>query len=369
MRKGSFMVTFGLALTLLSACGANSGADDELVDCVIEKTGVHVEAASDYHGGSALDAPQECFRLEVGALGLVSRFLPSDDCRPGYADCINYAYDSAGKLSARYSDQSCKNAAAKDELCTSYTYDAQGRLASEAEASDCDGVADSCTEFGYDAQGRVNAKSSGNCKGEKDYCEHYTYDAFGNLLEAKDDGEGCTGGGASCCRYTYDAKGNTVSGGCGKSCSGDFTEGCLALTYDAQGRLSLSVYEETCSETRRYCVAYHYDAQGRVSAKEGGCDSEKSDCETFTYDAAGRVATHVTDDKCDGTDLISLSFSYDSAGRRIERRIKTLPGSPENIYTYTWGRCSKSAVEGLTADLENYLDEESDSVIGSISVR
>jgi RHS repeat-associated protein len=206
-----------------------------------------------------------------------------------------------------------------------FTYDADGRI-TNAEWADNTSLA-----FSYDAFS--NLISSTNRRGDE---ITYTYDANGRLLSESDGSSGAVS-------YTYTNDGRLATA--------TDDRGTTTITYNAAGQVTQIVYPDGKSLAYTYTVAglretmtdqsgdkltYGYDALGRLTSlsDDGGTivtyeydgagnlvkeTNGNGTVSTFTYDAANQL-TDIVNAQSDGTVNSFYSYTYDSAGQRVEMR-------------------------------------------------
>jgi RHS repeat-associated protein len=162
------------------------------------------------------------------------------------------------------------------------------------------------TSYSYDERGRIVAitdRTSGT--------RRFAYDAAGQLVAATDANGATT-------RYEYDDAGRLVR-------TVDPLGGAVTRTYDSAGRLA--------SETDQLgrVTAYAYDPAGQLVERVDGAGRRRQ----WTYDESGRVRTFGAAGEAPVTierdalgreiavqepDSYSHAFSWDRAGRLVERR-------------------------------------------------
>ncbi len=231
-----------------------------------------------------------------------------------------FGYDAAGNLTSvtdalghtrSYTYDYAENVTSMtdpDGHTATYTYDAAGRLAS---ATDRDGQT---TTYGYDVFGNVTSVTLPDGS-----VSSYTYDPLGRLTEADNPDATLT--------FTYDDAGSltgqtsagtatssqpTVTLGFGRDAAGRLASvtapwGTTTLSYDADSRLSQLVDPASGS------FGFGYDPLGRLTSltRPNGVD------DVLAYDPAGQLLSRTS--SVAGTVIDTLSYTYDSAGRRTSR--------------------------------------------------
>lgn len=237
---------------------------------------------------------------------------------------ISYSYDAAGNpLSLQDPVQNLTQyqydalnrfikMIAPGGLTTSYLRDADGNVTDITDPDVLPSGHNRDRHFVYDNAGRLTTEQwlDGTTV---TYQANYNYDAASELISASDQ----TGGGAAISSYTF--------------------------TYDARGRLA-TARENSIPGVGGVTLSYQYDANGNRTRLYDNL----SPAGTTAYDyAAGAILTQMAMQAAGASDLLDVTFSYDS--QDPEERLTGIQrsASPTNTADTTYGYTNRNLVNSI----------------------
>lgn len=281
-------------------------------------------------GGSGQTAPSTSSVFSTSG----QPFLPSSSTDFA-GNCSAYFYDSAGRLTDVYSDQSSGCSGTKSGTHISATYQGDpgvtscggkpGQLCSTTDAHgntttnayDSNGNQTSVTPPSplgattrtFDSLSRVLTVTDGN--GNK---TTFTYDKLDRMTQLLYGGVTTCSSYSTCTQYNFDADGNLSS-------QIDIT-GTTSYYYDALNRLtteSLSTSGAACSGSSPSGITFTYDGVGNETSY---CDSGGT--VTYGYDHANRpTSMYEPGGSCGSTPSLCTTFAYNGDNQRTTT---TFPG-------------------------------------------
>ncbi len=357
-------------------------------------------------GGSGQTAPSTTAAFSTSG----QPFWPSSATDVA-GNCSAYFYDSGGRLTDVYSDQSTGCSGTKSGTHVSFAYQGDsgvpscgGKSGQLCSTTDAKG---NTTTYGYDSNGnqtsvtppsplgaitstfdslsRVLTVTDGN--GNK---SSYTYDKLDRVTQILYGGVTTCFSSSTCTQYNFDADGNLSSqvdntgttsyyydalnrgtteslSTTGTACSGSSPSG-ITFTYDGAGN-------ETSYCDSGGTVTYGYDHANRLTSmyeQGGNCGSTPSLCTTFTYnndnlrttttfpggatlnlgyDNTGNITSVIGKDKNNST-LTSFTYTYantSSVDLQMRQTMTENDAVANNTYTYTYDTSNRLTHANVTS--------------------
>ena len=368
------------------------GQVNELTDGNGNVTGFELDAWGRVVTVNKADGSKEQYTYDPAG-----KMLTSED---GEGNISSYQYDSRGNMTGRVdalgnadtftydAENYLSSHVNRNGICTKYSYTMYGNLTERyvtAESAAQAGVEPLRESFGYTGDGLLSYAIGGGMRYD------YSYDLMGRVIDKSASGK-------TLLSYTYDADGKVLTR---TDITGKTTEyrydltGNLTEVYDDGTRQALYEYDEAGRKTRQtigngLVSEYAYNADGilrslKTSLSGGVTGSQEASGmlsamgnisangntgiqllaeNYYSYDGNGNV---ICKDTLNGSSmygydvqnrLTSVSssmgeerFSYDNAGNRIERRLKTAQENLVEKYRYNAGNRLMS-VERLRGEME-----------------
>ena len=267
------------------------------------------------------------------------------------AGVLTNAYDSSGRLSSVQFGGVSQTQARID-----LSYDSRNELTGLTRYGDVAGtMADGTTSYVYDSTGNVTAITNKNSSAATLSYYDYQYDSANRVTQETWASKSTTGSLISGTHtYAYDPTSQLTS-----------ADGAN-YSYDANGNRTMSGYETATNNrlTTDGTYTYTYDTEDTLTEKQAG--GSNPDTWLYTYDQRNLLTSVV--DKSNGTTVnLTLTYTYDALGRRVQQvEWKSGVGSTNTRFAMDANGQEWAELDGLNTVTARFLSEGEQQVLARI---